>query len=94
MIMPVNSPQATNLLFKVIPAELQRTSTNLNGQKNDKTSIFYINDAHGKSINIERTVAASNAFDAYVSDKNHGYFKIIIRRHSAWRTINGKQGYG
>lgn len=71
MIMPVNSPQATNLLFKVIPAELQRTSTNLNGQKNDKTSIFYINDAHGKSINIERTVAASNAFDAYVSDKKN-----------------------
>ena len=34
--------------------------------KNDKTSIFYINDAHGKSINIERTVSASKVFDANV----------------------------
>lgn len=71
MIMPVNSPQANNMLFRAIPAELQRTSTNLNRAKNDKTSIFYINDAHGKSINIERTVAASKAFDAYVSDKKN-----------------------
>lgn len=28
------------------------------------TSIFYINDYHGKSINMERTVTAANAFDA------------------------------
>jgi len=80
MIMPVNSPQSSNLLFRAIPQGLQRTSTNLNGQDNiginsntlpaqqkNKTSIFYINDAHGKSINIERTVAASKAFDSYVS---------------------------
>ena len=31
---------------------------------NVKTSIFYINDFHGKSINMERTVTAANAFDA------------------------------
>ena len=31
---------------------------------NTKASIFYINDYHGKSINMERTVSASNAFDA------------------------------
>lgn len=31
---------------------------------NISTSIFYINDYHGKSINMERTVTASNAFDA------------------------------
>ena len=31
---------------------------------NVKTSIFYINDFHGKSINMERTVTASNEFDA------------------------------
>ena len=28
------------------------------------TSIFYINDYHGKSINMERSVTVSNAFDA------------------------------
>lgn len=33
-------------------------------QSNTKTSIFYINDYHGKSLNMERTVTASNAFDS------------------------------
>lgn len=36
----------------------------INQTNNVKTSIFYINDYHGKSINMERTVTASNAFDA------------------------------
>ena len=31
---------------------------------NISTSIFYINDYHGKSLNMERTVSASNSFDA------------------------------
>ena len=67
--MPIR-PTERNLTFKAISQGLQRTSTNLNGhEKNDKTSIFYINDAHGKSINIERTVAASNVFDVFVKDK-------------------------
>jgi 5'-nucleotidase len=34
-----------------------------------KTSIFYINDYHGKSINMERTITASNAFDARNKNK-------------------------
>lgn len=32
----------------------------------NRTSIFYINDFHGKSINMERTITASNAFDCFV----------------------------
>ncbi|MBD5401593.1 hypothetical protein HDR58_02160 [bacterium] len=36
---------------------------------NVKTSIFYINDYHGKSINMERTVTAANAFDSLNKDK-------------------------
>lgn len=36
----------------------------INQTNNVKTSIFYINDYHGKSINMERTVTAANAFDA------------------------------
>lgn len=36
---------------------------------NVKTSIFYINDFHGKSINMERTVTAANAFDARNKNK-------------------------
>lgn len=33
-----------------------------------KTSIFYINDFHGKSINMEKTVAASRSFDFQNND--------------------------
>ena len=36
---------------------------------NIKTSIFYINDYHGKSINMERTISAANVFDAMNKDK-------------------------
>lgn len=36
---------------------------------NVKTSIFYINDYHGKSINMERTVTASNEFDCLMKTK-------------------------
>ena len=36
---------------------------------NIKTSIFYINDYHGKSINMERTMSASNTFDANNKNK-------------------------
>ncbi len=38
-------------------------------QNNVKTSIFYINDYHGKSINMERTVTASNEFDARMKNQ-------------------------
>lgn len=34
-----------------------------------KTSIFYINDYHGKSINMERTISASNDFDSFTKEK-------------------------
>lgn len=38
-------------------------------QSNTKTSIFYINDYHGKSLNMERTVTAANAFDSRNKNK-------------------------
>ncbi len=56
----------SNLLNKAISRKLHGDSTNFSGQNNDKTSIFYINDIHGKSINVERTITASNAFDSFV----------------------------
>ena len=34
-------------------------------EPNNRTSIFYINDFHGKSINMERTISASNVFDSF-----------------------------
>lgn len=36
----------------------------INQTGNVSTSIFYINDYHGKTINMERTISASNAYDA------------------------------
>lgn len=36
---------------------------------NSKTSIFYINDYHGKTLNMERTMSASNTFDAQNKNK-------------------------
>jgi len=63
--MPVSTVQPSNYFNQAISSPLRGTSSN-----NNKTSIFYINDAHGKSINIERTVAASNVFDNFVKNKN------------------------
>ena len=66
--MPINSPQSNLLQRAIAPKWLPRTSTNFNGQEPaNSSSIFYINDVHGKSINIERAVTASNAFDKFVS---------------------------
>ena len=63
MITPVNASQS-NLLYKA----LQKKSPNgkTEADKPDRTSIFYINDFHGKSINMERAITASNAFDCFV----------------------------
>ena len=36
---------------------------------NTNLSVFYINDIHGKSINMERLTNASNAFDAFVKSQ-------------------------
>ena len=41
----------------------------VNSSDKVKTSIFYINDFHGKSINMERTVTASKFFDAKYNKK-------------------------
>ncbi len=60
MIMPVN-PNSTNFLQRAVLTRPQ----DRHNQKNEpvRTSIFYINDFHGKSINIERTMTASNAYE-------------------------------
>lgn len=62
MITPVNALQS-NLLFKAIQTKLPDGKTEANQQV--RTSIFYINDFHGKSINVERTITASRAFDHF-----------------------------
>lgn len=46
------------------------------GSGNVNTSIFYINDYHGKTINMERTMTASQDFDYKSSNKNCDVLKL------------------
>ena len=80
MIMPPGNQQS-NLLRRAINQRLQYPFTNQNSQNNQqkapvRTSIFYINDYHGKSINMERTVTASNAFDCFVPSQKTDKLKL------------------
>ena len=70
MIMPVNTFQSNliNSANKYLPEG--KTETNL------RTSIFYVNDFHGKSINIERTITASRAFDHFVPSEKTDKLKL------------------
>lgn len=43
----------------------------INQTQNIKTSIFYINDYHGKAINMERTITAANSFDTSRKNKEN-----------------------
>ena len=62
MITPISSTNLINKFFAPQNAELSANKNN----NNVNTSIFYINDYHGKSINMERTVTASRAFVRFV----------------------------
>lgn len=73
MIMPVNTLQ-TNLLNKAV--NNKRLPDGKTEANNVKTSIFYINDFHGKSINMERTIAASNVFDRFEKNSNVDKLKL------------------
>lgn len=64
MIAPISS---TNLINKFLASRNAELSANK--KDNVKTSIFYINDYHGKSINMERTVTASRSYDSFVKEK-------------------------
>ena len=63
MITPVTASNS-NLLYQALQKKTPGGETE--AYKPKRTSIFYINDFHGKSINMERTVTASNAFDHFV----------------------------
>ena len=77
MIIPVSSANLINKFFASKNAEILQNKNNTAGS-NVKTSIFYINDYHGKSINMEKTVTASNAFDNFVKEKkNKGEVDVL-----------------
>ena len=62
MITPVNG-YSTNLIKRSVLNHKENRQQNKSQPV--RTSIFYINDFHGKSINLERTMTASNAFDNF-----------------------------
>ncbi len=74
MIMPINASQTNFLLATVQKYGLAEGKTEPN--KPVRTSIFYINDFHGKSINIERTITASRAFDSFTKSENTDTLKL------------------
>ena len=51
-------------------------SAEVNTKKPVRTSIFYVNDFHGKAINMERAVTASNAFDRFTFQKPTDKLKL------------------
>ena len=73
MITPISS---TNLIDSFKASKNAELSANKNNRV--KTSIFYINDYHGKSINMERTVTASRAYDSFVKQqKDNGEVDVL-----------------
>lgn len=74
MIMPINASQTNFRNATVQKYGLAEGKTEPN--KPVRTSIFYINDFHGKSINIERTITASRAFDSFTKSENTDKLKL------------------
>ena len=73
MITPVSS---SNLIDKFLASS--NAGLSANKKNNVRTSIFYINDYHGKSINMERTVTASRAYDSFVKQhKDNGNIDVL-----------------
>lgn len=63
MISPITM-ETTNLIYNKYKSHNSFGSDSLAGDT--RTSIFYVNDYHGKAINMERTITASNEFDSFV----------------------------
>ena len=75
MIKPVNASQM-NLLNAAIQKYGLADGRTEPDKQPVRTSIFYINDYHGKSINIERTITASRAFDSFTPSAKTDKLKL------------------
>ena len=76
MINPLITSQSSNLISR-------DNRQNYSKQKNPpinsdytRTSIFYVNDYHGRAINMERTITASNEFDRFVPSQPTDKLKL------------------
>lgn len=65
MINPVITSRPTNLISSYLRQNNSQQKTSPNSSDYTRTSIFYVNDFHGRAVNMERTITASNAFDRF-----------------------------
>src|SRR5574344_331515 len=49
---------------------------NINNQNKSRTSIFYVNDVHGKMTNMERIYTASKDFDTFTPSEKTDKLKL------------------
>lgn len=62
----VISSRPTNLISSYVRQNHSKKDNSPNSPEYTRTSIFYVNDFHGRAVNMERAITASNAFDSYV----------------------------
>ena len=74
MINPVISSRPTNLIASYLRQNNSKESPNSSGYT--RTSIFYVNDYHGRAINMERTITASNEFDRFTPSNKVDKLKL------------------
>lgn len=76
MINPAISYQPQNLISRDIRQNNSKKQNSPNSSDYTRTSIFYVNDYHGRAINMERTITASNEFDRFVPTEKTDKLKL------------------
>lgn len=75
MMNPVNiSP--TNLIYKYSNKFVSEKKSLTENNANTRTSIFYVNDFHGKAMNMERAITASMMFDSFTPSQKTDKLKL------------------
>lgn len=76
MINPVITSQPTNLIASYLRQNNSKPKDSPKNSDYTRTSIFYVNDFHGRAINMERTITASNEFDRFTPSNKVDTLKL------------------
>lgn len=76
MINPLITSQPSNLISQNSRQNYSTAKNPPNSSDYTRTSIFYVNDYHGRAINMERTITASNEFDRFVPSQPTDKLKL------------------
>ncbi len=76
MINPALSSRPQNLISQNLRQNPLNNQSSPSRQDYTRTSIFYVNDYHGRAINMERTITASNEFDRFVPSEQTDKLKL------------------